>query len=522
MVSRLDQDASSALAMIREWRNSLVLINRIPLDVLSLIPTYLSSRSDIFRVSSVCRHWRRTFIQRATLWSQFYLTRSKADLYAKTFLERSKGSALDVTARGPITTDPVRVETLALLSPHAQRVGSLDFLYGYWSDIQEFSKAVSGPLPLLRILKINVVYDHHRPVMTPPLLPLFTGAVNLKEFSLRSEGLPFLDRFIFPNLTTLKLSTMPARGGFPTLQLLNFLEASPALRTVHIRVEVTVLLGGVPQGRVVVLPNVETFYLSVGEYEPGYKIAAHISCPSARLTSLLYEQDADNSMSLETFPTSATWDAIARQYSANPADEVILEIMTAQDPIIACFLTFLSPGPAVLGLGFKVTSDYDDDEEFEMTLGERHVKILSRAFMTIRTHPLLANVKRLRIQDNQITLDSNELAQITSEVKQLFKSVGPLDALTLDVSDLRPYLASFLEPPESCDATQPDGFPPIKELMITQPSWAPAIEECLAAIAELEKSQHALGMPFERVVTHVSSPPPETAEWLQQWTGAVH
>ena len=527
-VSQLDKDTSVALATIREWRNSLVPINRVPLDVLSLIPTHLSSWGDIFRVSSVCRHWCRTFIQHATLWSRLRLTRSTADLYVKTLLERSKESALDiVVASHPITTDCVRAEALELLSPHTQRIGNLHFACSNWAGIQKFSAAVSGPLPLLQTLKINVVHErrwHGLGATTRPPHPLFADAVNLKQFHLCSEGSPFLDHFIFPNLTTLDLSAMPARGGFPTSQLLNFLEASPALRTVHIRIEQDVSLKDVPPGRVVVLPNVETFALSMGEDGPGCRIAAHISCPSVKVTTLLYEQDVGDSMLPEIFPTSVRWNAIARQYSASPVNEVVLGIITAQNPIIACFLTFLSPDPAALTLGFKVNAGYDDeeDDELEMTLGRRHAEIFSRASITIWTHPLLANVKRLSIQDNHIAIDSDELTQITSEVKQLFESMGPLDALTLDVSDLRPYLAPFLDVPEFLDMDQLDGFPPIKKLAVSQPPQAPAKQECMAAVVELAKSQHAAGVPFERVTIHMMDPPPEMADRLEQWVGAVH
>ena len=111
-VSKLDRNNSTAVATIREWRNSLIRANRIPLDILSLIPTYLSSHKDRLRASFVCRHWRRTFLQRAELWSELFL--SKGDAHVKTFLERAKGSRLDVIAsRG------VPVGTMALpLSPH--------------------------------------------------------------------------------------------------------------------------------------------------------------------------------------------------------------------------------------------------------------------------------------------------------------------------------------------------------------------------------------------------------------------
>jgi hypothetical protein len=291
--------------------------------------------------------------------------------------------------------------------------------------------------------------------MTPPSLPLFTGAVNLKEFHLRSAELPFLDRFIFPNLTTLELSAMPEEE-FPGTQLLDFLEASPKLRTVNIKIRADVLLRNVPLGRAVTLPNVETFYLSMGKEGPGCNIAAHILCPSARLTTLLYEQDIGDPMPAEIFPTSVAWNVIALQYTANPVEEVVFEITTAQDPIIMCSLTFLSPGPAILVLVYKITASY----EVSTPLGRRRAKIFSQASITIRTHPLLANVKRLSIQDKYNTRNYDQLTQITSEVRQLLTSAGPLDALTLGVSDLRPYLAPFLDPP---GFHQLDGFPPDQE-----------------------------------------------------------
>jgi hypothetical protein len=41
-VSQLERNVSATLLTICEWRNSLVYINRIPLDILSLFPTFLS------------------------------------------------------------------------------------------------------------------------------------------------------------------------------------------------------------------------------------------------------------------------------------------------------------------------------------------------------------------------------------------------------------------------------------------------------------------------------------------------
>ena len=78
-------------------------------------------------------------------------------------------------------------------------------------------------------------------MMTPPLLPLFTDAVNLKQFLLHSDGSPYLNHFIFPNLTAFKLSVLTTKR-FRALHLLDFMEALPVLRDVHIKVLGDILL----------------------------------------------------------------------------------------------------------------------------------------------------------------------------------------------------------------------------------------------------------------------------------------
>ena len=105
---------------IREWKNSLVPINRVPLDVLSLIPTHLPSQNDLFRATFVCRHWRRTFLQNAGLWSCLRL--SKGEVYVSALLERAKGSPLTILAS---FKDPVDIETLLL--PHTKQIAGLEF-----------------------------------------------------------------------------------------------------------------------------------------------------------------------------------------------------------------------------------------------------------------------------------------------------------------------------------------------------------------------------------------------------------
>jgi len=510
-ISKLDRDTFTALKTIREWRNSLVPINRLPLEVLSLIPTYLSHDVDLFRATSVCRHWRRTFIQHAALWSRLNLKINKSSLFVKTLLERAKGSALDITSVRLFRTGTFDI--LALLSPHTRQIRSLDFDYDYWPNIQRFSEAVSGPLPLLHTLQIHVVeFDKDIMEADPPSLPLFSGAVNLEKFILHSEGAPYLNHFAFPNLTTFELTTSPEE--FPTSQLLDFLEASPTLRTVCMKIGMGTHIGYVPPERVVVLPNIDMF--AVTQDDPGYGIATRISCPSARFTLLLHEQDSEDMMPQEVF--SVPWGAIGPQYMASTIDEVVLAIKTAAETTLSCSLSFSSPGPTTLELGYRMIQGYD---ETPLSLGEEHSQVFSQASKAVREHPHLSNIKRLRIRDRHDFLALDQLARIAEEAARLFKFVGPLEELILDVDDLRPFLSPFSSLPEFQDLMQPDAFPPINELAVER-SREPLEEECMAAIVKLVKSQHALGVPFKRVVFRMKDPPVVMVERLKPWVGTLH
>jgi len=420
----------------------------------------------------------------------------------KILLERAKGSPLDIRSA---CLD--RADVLALLSPHAQRFRSLDFVFDYWPNIQRFSEATSGPLPLLRTLKINTI-----DTTDPPSLPLFSGAVNLKNFSLRSEGIPFLDHFAFPNLTTFEFSVVGEE--FSISQLLNFLEALPTLQTVCIKIEEEVLRGDVPPERVVVLPNVKIF--SVTEGKPGYRIAPHISCPSARRISLVREQDVDDLMPEEIFPS---WNTIGPQYMASTIDEVALGITTTGDELVSFSLSLLPPGSATLELGYGITAEVEDCDEPMFSYGWKYAEVFEHALEAIRTHPLLSNIKRLRIWDRHHFVNPRQLTSMAKEATGLFGFVGSLEELVLDIDDLQLFLSDL---PESQVSMEQSTFPSIKGLVIAEQLEDPFDEKCVAAIVGFVRSQHMRGVPFERVVFHTRSPPAGMAERLEPWVGTVH
>ena len=441
----------------------------------------------------------------------------------RTLLERAKGSALDIIAnRGD------SVSTITLLSPHTQQIRSLDFTDSTWADIQRLSEIDSGPRPLLRTLKINMVEDF-RSVgqlghITLPSLPLFSNAVNLEEFVLRSQKGPFLNHFVFPNLTTFELSATLIWEEFQTSELLNFLEASPMLQTVSMKIIASILLDHA-QRRVVVLPNVQTFSLVMDDGEPAYELAAQISCPSASHTSLIHEKNVDDITTdwdiQNIFPATASWNAIVHQYTRSPVEAISLEIKTPHDPVVSCTLTFQTSDATIIRLGLRISGDIDDDEDFYVSFGQMVLGVFSESSRIIRDYPLVHNARRLHILHRISIWDPEELILMAVEVGKLFRSIGPLEELILRGCDLHSYLTPFLNVTEVSDADQLIAFPPIKGLTISHPSMVADKEECMAAIVELAKSQHTLGVPFERVTVRARKLPTAMAEMLEPWAGVV-
>ena len=254
------------LATTREWKNSFTLINRIPTDILSLIPTHLPSQKDIFHAASVCRHWRGVLLRNSALWSQLFLTEGEDEECVSTLLERAKGSGLDI-----ITHHHAPANILLLIYSRAQQIRSLEFARNLWKDVETFSEAISGRLPLLRILKIRSHDPYasclHLGVMSPASPPFFSGSTNLEQFIVHARILSPLSRFVFPHLTTFEVSARPLEECSAS-HLLEFLNPSPALERVKVKIFPSVVLEGVPQEMVVILSSQRQVLLPESNLRP--------------------------------------------------------------------------------------------------------------------------------------------------------------------------------------------------------------------------------------------------------------
>jgi len=450
----------------------------------------------------VCRRWRRTFLQHATLWSQLYLSGKTDKLLVATLLERVKGSPLDI-----ITSyygSPVRDVTL--LSPFARQIRSLRIKSACSDEVQNLSAAISEPLILLHTLEVDAKgYLNGPRSLAAPTTPLFKTAVNLKKFDLDIGRHPSLRCFTFPNLTTFIFSTWTAHEAFSVSELLDFLEASPTLRQIDMTINADLLHEDVPPGRVIVLPSATTFFLGIINYGPGCEIATHISCPSAVRAKFEHWLDcAGCDVPEDAYPPSVSWSAIVRQYTKGTAERVVLKMAMDEYLTIDCSVAFRSSDRATLEFSYTHHS-IEDQDDMDTILNERLPCVFSQASRTIRNHPLLANVRRLWIRGGGLAAGDLELA--TSDVGLLLGSMGPLREVILDGCDLRPYLNAFLGTPHSPNPTQPASFPPVKKLVITDPVQSFHNDEVsAAAIVELARLQHSRGIPFERMTFNTGVP----------------
>ena len=432
-----------------------------------------------------------------------------------TLLKRTKGSALDV-----VIDHGAPPNNIAPLLPYVQQIRHLQLPRSYVTEILAFSQLISGPLPFLRSLEIcvtkpgNLIRQVNTLAVSSPLL--LSGATNLEQFSLELDSdVGLLNSFVFPNLTTLKLHTT-VMVCLNASDLFDFLNASPKLRTVEVRIDEEVEgLEDVPRELVVRLPNVETFSLyACGTERQVYESAVHISCPRAKYTSL--GQDIwDNTMenSKEVFPDPDSSKAIVRQYSTrSPVEEVTLEIDGSDqfETLMTWSLTFKSADAAVIRLGFDLG---ESGEELDFPHDQLILLVFTQACQTIQCHPQLSHIRRLHIknQTKSFSFGVEWSIPMAGALQELFGSLGPLDELAVHGFDLRMLL------PESGYSV----LPPVKDLTIARVSMVDEEIYNADAIVELARSQHELEKPFERVKIHAWAVPVTMEERLGRWVDEV-
>lgn len=277
----LEQDVLEVLGLVRSMKNTFAPINRIPEDVLSLIPSYYNTGEELVTLTHICRGWRERFISCPSLWTFLDCTNVEQ---TRVYLERSKNSPLEIClVEEEDTTFPNDAFLLAV--PHLDRVKSLT-LSGSSDGLLEVAKNFDFPALLLE--KLNLTFTHPENPIIEVTLP--NGNISLRE--LRLSGVAA--NLTWGNMSKLKtfdLRRVPC-DKMSVTQLLNFFERAPLLRKIRLG-NAFPITSDAPPGRVVSLPHLEYFTIIA---QPTHTILLnHLSIPAGARLSQNFNLDDDKS-----------------------------------------------------------------------------------------------------------------------------------------------------------------------------------------------------------------------------------
>ena len=268
----LDQVACEVISSIRSMRNRRAPVNRLPWDVLALIPDFWKGhkkRRVAITLTHVCRTWREIFMSRASLWTDFYCIDAEK---TRVYLERSKSVPINIwleREQGLLPNDPF----LDIPSHAIDRLKSL-CVRATPDHLEDFTKHFVHPTPFLKTLEIDGgAADIHE---TIPVLPsaLFGGDLSsLRKLCLHSvcTQLPWRN---MNNLTSFALGFVSQ----PTVsigQILDFFESAPRLTDVNLLSAAPTL--GAQEGRSVSLSHLKR--LNICGSQPPSLLLDHLIIP---------------------------------------------------------------------------------------------------------------------------------------------------------------------------------------------------------------------------------------------------
>jgi len=253
-------------------KNAFAPVNKIPPEVLTLIPDYWENNSDdgaLIGLTHVCRGWRELFISCPSLWTR--LDCINVDK-TRAYIERSKTSPLKICL-GESNGDAFSTEEAVLLAvPHFGRLGTLSALGSSIVDLPVLVEHFSCSVPLLSRLEISFICNED-PILSKSL---FNGDLSsLRELVLAGviTTLPWRG---LSKLTTFNLYRVPEDNILLT-QLLDFFESAPHLRHIQLHDSIPTSRNA-PTDRVVSLPHLKDLSIIA---QPAHSILLnHLSIPA--------------------------------------------------------------------------------------------------------------------------------------------------------------------------------------------------------------------------------------------------
>lgn len=291
-MNALERDASELLCLLRSLKNFFVPINRIPPEVLSLIPDYFHKHyadQVTIRLTHVCSGWREIFISRSSLWT--CLDFKNVDK-TRTYIHRSGHSPLDLSLEDR-ESRPYLDDAFSLVIPQIHRLRSLTVCA---NDSGPILKHFHSRAPLLQELHIQL--PSHRQILDSNLFDGDFSSLRKLCLSGIKTQLPWNNMV---NLRVFNLSYSLLRHVTVT-RLLNFFESSPLLHTIALRGSIPDLFDAPPE-RIVVLPHLKILAITV---EPERSILKHLHVPPGASVNVLAGFSGERSPLLDYLPETSS------------------------------------------------------------------------------------------------------------------------------------------------------------------------------------------------------------------------
>ena len=253
-------------------------VNRLPPEVLSLIPTFLHhkrGRRPLIKWSQVCRYWRNTFTNTPALWTHFGC---KDPARTCAFIERSRSAPIHIRLSPKFC-----LQSFNALIPHVKRLESLKMEITTSELESRLISNLRRPAPLLEHLVVAVEdTEYTDDDLKDKVPPLFNGDFpRLRRLSLEYVS-PHPDWFNVSNLTTFHLVHTGSHGSSSS-QLLDFFEKNLSLEDVSITYHGR-SVDNTPSSHIVTLPHLRKLRLGDCPSKPG--ILHHLVLPGGVEVSL--------------------------------------------------------------------------------------------------------------------------------------------------------------------------------------------------------------------------------------------
>ena len=209
-------------------QNSFVPVNRLPPEVLGIIPSSLPRKRDLINAAAVCWYWRDTMLSSPNLWCDIECSGSRGPLRDHMFkkcLERSRMVPLNVRLTS--------VRYLPDIAPHLARFSALDMAVVTSEQLEKIGSHFSGPAPILQKLSISGAAPWTQTSLSLP--PGIFGGDFSSLTTLRLMGFSSLKiPQHFPQLTRFDLKSH-VYATLRTDTIMQVLERMPSLEILHIK-----------------------------------------------------------------------------------------------------------------------------------------------------------------------------------------------------------------------------------------------------------------------------------------------